>query len=86
MPPIKGKASRPRPLRCYNCGNRKVHVERGGNTRHIHGKKKIVANVVCHSCGNEWYSYHPQAIKAMRAADAKGKALAVVDGEQVEFD
>ena len=86
MPPIKGKKKREPVLRCYDCGNRKVKVERGGNTRIIHGKKKTVANVTCPNCGNEWWSYNSAALKAMRAADEKGKDNAVIDGQQVQFE
>ena len=76
MPPVKGSKRRTSPFRCYACGNEHLVVERGSNTRIIHGVKRTVANATCPNCGAEWWSYHPDAIKAMRAADKKAKELA----------
>jgi hypothetical protein len=73
MPPIKGKPRRQSALRCFKCGSRKIRVERGSNQRVIHGKVKTVANCECTECQNEWWSYHPEAIAAMREADKRAK-------------
>jgi hypothetical protein len=86
MPPIKGKARRLSPLRCYSCNSHVVHVERASNTRYIHDKKRTVANVICAQCGNEWWSYHPTAIKAMREADKKGAARVTVEPQDHDVD
>lgn len=85
MPRVKGQSARQAILRCYHCSGHTFHVERASNTRMIHGKKRVVANVVCQNtnCRNEWWSYHPDAIKAMRAADKRDAAIAQLDGSKV---
>jgi predicted nucleic acid-binding Zn-ribbon protein len=73
MPPRKGNKRRAAALRCFRCDNKRVNVGRQGNTRMIHGVKKTVAPCECPECGNEWWSYHPEALTAMKAADAAAK-------------
>jgi hypothetical protein len=72
MPPIPGKHRKQQAFFCAKCSGRDITVERGTNSRVIHGVRRTVANAVCNNkqCRNEWWSYHPEAIERSRAADA----------------
>lgn len=65
-----------RHLQCYDCGETKrLKVSSGTSerrraTRDGRNVTRVVANVECSNCGNEWKSAHPEAIEKSRKRDA----------------
>ena len=65
-------------LGCRKCGahGETLVVAGAGNTRRIGGKTRKTQHVRCLNCGNEWDSYHQEALRRGKEADRLSKQMA----------
>lgn len=67
------------PLFCHNCNSRAVKPTSSEQMRKVRGELKLVADVVCSSCGHSWWSAHPIALEKARAMDKHRKDVHTSD-------
>jgi hypothetical protein len=54
---------------CPSCASRNITATSYQQYRKVQGKKRLVADAVCNSCGHSWWSVNKAVLRLAREAD-----------------